>query len=62
MTASNVINHLVQGMSMASVRHTIVGGRFVVRDRMLTNVDERALIARARPAASRLWERTQGYY
>lgn len=62
MNQSNVIEHLVRGWSTASVRHTIVGGRFVVRDRALVNVDERALIGRARPAASRLWERMQGYY
>ena len=39
----------------------MVGGRFVVRDRKLVNVDERALGLRARAAASRLWERMQGY-
>lgn len=63
MTPSNMIEHLVRGrLSMAHVRHTIAGGRFVVRDRVLTSLDEQALIARARPAASRLWERMQGYY
>ncbi len=61
MTQSNVIEHVVRGWSSANVRHTIVGGRFVVRDRVLVNVDERALIGRSRPAAARLWERMQGY-
>ncbi|MDF2692992.1 MAG: amidohydrolase [Labilithrix sp.] len=62
MSQSNVIEHVLRGWSAESVRHTIVGGRFVVRDRALVNVDERALIGRSRPAASRLWERMQGYY
>lgn len=62
MNQSNVIEHVVRGWSSTGVRHTIVGGRFVVRDRALVNVDERALVGRSRPAAERLWERVQGYY
>lgn len=62
MTQSNVIEHVVKGWTSSTVRHTIVGGRFVVRDHALVNVDERALVGRSRPAASRLWERMQGYY
>ena len=42
-------------------RSLMVGGRFVVRDRKLVNVDERELVLRGRAAASRLWERMQGY-
>lgn len=61
MSPSNLIDHLALGWSAANVRHTLAGGRFVLRDRILTNVDERALFASARTAASRLWERTQGY-
>lgn len=61
MTQSNVLEHLVRGWSASSVKHTIVGGRFVVRDRKLTSVDERELVLRARAAAGRLWERMQGY-
>jgi hypothetical protein len=62
MNQSNGIEHVVRGWSAEGVRHTIVGGRFVVRDRALVNVDERALVGRSRPAASRLWERMLGYY
>ncbi len=62
LTPSNVIEHVARGWSQAHVRHTIAAGNFIVRDHKLTNIDERALIARARPAASRLWERMQGYY
>ena len=61
MTPSNVIEHLARGWTSAHVRDTMVGGRFVLRDRKLANVDERELVLRGRAAASRLWERMQGY-
>ncbi|HSO32931.1 MAG TPA: amidohydrolase family protein [Labilithrix sp.] len=61
LTASNVVEHLARGWTAAHVRDTMVGGRFVVRDRRLVNVDERELGLRARAAAGRLWERMQGY-
>lgn len=62
MTPSNLIDHLARGWTSAHVRDTMVAGRFVVRDRKLVGLDERALLERARAAASRLWERMQGYY
>lgn len=62
MTASNLHDHLTSTWTSAHVRDTMVGGRFVVRDRQLSNVDERELVLRARSAAARLWERMQGYY
>ena len=35
----------------------MVAGRFVLRDRRIVTVDEAAVLARARDAAARLWER-----
>jgi hypothetical protein len=35
----------------------MVAGRFVLRDRRVTTVDEAAVFASARGAAGRLWER-----
>jgi hypothetical protein len=35
----------------------MVAGRFVLRDRRLTNGDEEAICTRARAAAERLWDR-----
>ncbi|MBS2011776.1 MAG: amidohydrolase family protein [Deltaproteobacteria bacterium] len=61
MTPSNVLDHVTRGWTSANVRHTLVGGHFVVRDKKLTSVDERELLQRARAAAGRLWERMQGY-
>lgn len=62
LTASNVVEHVARGWTAAHVRDTMVGGKLVMRDRKLTNVDERELMLRARSAANRLWERMQGYY
>ncbi|MBX3227572.1 MAG: amidohydrolase family protein [Labilithrix sp.] len=59
LTASNLVEHLVRNVSAGHVRHTISGGRFIVRDRALVTVDEAALVQRARLAAAQLWERTQ---
>ncbi len=61
LTPSNVTEHLARGWTSAHVRDTMVGGRFVVRERKLVNIDERELGIRARAAASRLWEKMQGY-
>ncbi len=61
MSQANVLDHVVRGWTAAHVRHTISGGRFLVRDRVLTTIDEQALAQRARPAAARLWERIQGH-
>lgn len=55
--AGNLIEHVQRGWSGAAVRHTIAGGRFIVRDRVLCTVDEAALFQRARLAGARLWER-----
>lgn len=61
LTASNLLDHVARALSSAHVRDTMVDGRFVLRDRKLVSVDERELVLRARAAASRLWERMQGY-
>lgn len=58
---ANLGDHVARGWTSAHVRDTMVAGQFVVRDRRLVNVDERELLPRARAAATRLWERMQGY-
>ncbi len=55
----NLAGHLLFGMDRSHVASVMVGGRFVVRDRRLVNVDPRAVAERARPAAQRLWEGMQ---
>jgi putative selenium metabolism protein SsnA len=60
LTAENLAGHLLFGLDRSHVRSTMVAGRFVLRDRRITTVDEPAVLARARVAASRLWERMAG--
>jgi len=57
LTADNLPGHLLFGLDRSHVRSTIVAGRFVLRDRRVTTVDEAAVFASAREAAGRLWER-----
>ncbi|MEZ4439001.1 MAG: amidohydrolase family protein [Polyangiaceae bacterium] len=49
--------HLAFGLSARHVRHVVVAGEVVVRDRALTRVDARALQAETRAGAERLWSR-----
>ncbi len=55
--SSNLAGHLLFGISSAHVRDVMVGGRFVVRDRVHQLVDEEELASRCRIAAPLLWER-----
>jgi putative selenium metabolism protein SsnA len=57
LTASNINSHLLFGVSGRSVRTTIIGGRIAMHDRELPGIDEPAIIAKAREAAARLWQR-----
>jgi cytosine/adenosine deaminase-related metal-dependent hydrolase len=56
MTANNLSGHVLFAWSSARVRDTLVGGRFVMRDRTMVSIDEKELAARARSAAARLWK------
>jgi putative selenium metabolism protein SsnA len=60
LTQDNLAGHVLFGWSSALVRDTIVGGRFVLRNRAVQTIDEGALAERARAGAKRLWERMQG--
>jgi putative selenium metabolism protein SsnA len=57
LTADNLAGHLLFGLDRSHVRSTMVAGRFVLRDRRIVTVDEPTVLARARAAAARLWER-----
>ena len=60
LTAANLAGHLFFGIDRSHVRSTMVAGRFVLRDRRITTVDEAGILARARTAAAALWERMAG--
>ena len=55
--AGNAFAQLVYGVSESAVRHTVAGGRVLMRDFELTTIDERAIAERARAAAPALWGR-----
>jgi putative selenium metabolism protein SsnA len=57
--SSSLASHLLFGMSSLHVRDVFVGGRAVLRGRKLVTADERAVMARARKAASALFQRME---
>jgi putative selenium metabolism protein SsnA len=57
LTASNIMSHILFGISGRSVRTTVIGGRIVMQDRVLPGIDEEAIMAKAREAAGKLWQR-----
>ena len=57
LTAENLAGHLLFGLDRSHVRSTMVAGRFVLRDRRITTVDEARVLTRARAVAAALWER-----
>jgi putative selenium metabolism protein SsnA len=59
LTADNLAGHLIFGLDRSHVRSTMVAGRFALRDRRITNVDEVAAFTRARRATADLWRRMQ---
>jgi cytosine/adenosine deaminase-related metal-dependent hydrolase len=59
LTADNLAGHLLFGVDRSHVRSTIVAGRFVLRNRRITNVDEVVTFARARRVAADLWIRME---
>jgi len=59
LAADNLAGHLLFGLDRSHVRSTMAAGRFVLRDRRVTNVDEAAVLDRARRAAEAVWGRMQ---
>jgi cytosine/adenosine deaminase-related metal-dependent hydrolase len=57
LTGQNLAGHLLFGLDRSHVRSTMVAGRFVLCERRIVAVDEAAVLASARRAAERLWER-----
>lgn len=57
MTAENLVGHVGFGWGAHLVRSVIVAGRFVYRDRQVTNLDAAAAAERTRTAATALWKK-----
>jgi putative selenium metabolism protein SsnA len=54
---ASLAGHWIFGLSARHVRHVMVGGEWVVRDRRLALADQDELAAQARAEAARLWRR-----
>jgi 5-methylthioadenosine/S-adenosylhomocysteine deaminase len=50
----NPCSHLVYAARGADVRHTVINGRVVMRDRQLLTLDEKAVMARSREIAEKI--------
>jgi cytosine/adenosine deaminase-related metal-dependent hydrolase len=57
LTAESLAGHLLFGLDRSHVRSAMVAGRFALRDRRITNVDETSVFTRARRAAEALWKK-----
>lgn len=56
--AGSVLGHLVFGVSQSTVDTTVVAGRVLMENKMLTlNIDEERVAARSRELAAALWRR-----
>ncbi len=59
LTADNFPWHLIFGMDGTHVTHTICAGKVLMRDRVLTELDEETIAAHAREHALKVWKRVQ---
>jgi 5-methylthioadenosine/S-adenosylhomocysteine deaminase len=50
----NIASHLVYAAKGSDVVHSLINGRIVMRDRQLTALDEREIMARANEMSRRL--------
>ena len=60
MDGANANSHILFGMNGRSVTHTICNGKVLMRERVLTGIDEWALMAECRASAQRLWTSING--
>lgn len=57
LSAGSFWGHMLFGMRGGQVRHAVVDGRVVMRDRQVLGLDEARLRARARTLSKEVWER-----
>jgi len=57
LTGDNASAHLIFSMAAQHVRHVLIDGRWALKDRLPTHVDEPALRAESAPVAQALWAR-----
>ncbi len=57
LSAGNLPWHIIFGFESSMVTSTICGGRVLMRDRKLVDLDEAEITARSRELAAKVWER-----
>ncbi|MCD8348989.1 MAG: putative aminohydrolase SsnA [Planctomycetaceae bacterium] len=57
LTDANINGHLLFGASGRSITTTVANGRVLMRDRVLTMLDDKAIVAKARECSKKVWER-----
>lgn len=57
LSAENWFYHVLMGVSGGMVRTTMVNGRLLMQDRVLTNIDQEKIYNQARIQAKQVWER-----
>ena len=55
--ADTINSHILFGITGRHVDTTIINGKIVMKDRVLVNIDEEALMAKSREQAEKLWKR-----
>jgi putative selenium metabolism protein SsnA len=55
--ANTINSHILFGISGRHVDTNMINGKVIMKDRVLLNIDEEALMAKSREQAQRLWER-----
>jgi cytosine/adenosine deaminase-related metal-dependent hydrolase len=55
--ANTINSHILFGISGRHVDTTIINGKIIMKDRVLVNIDEEALMAKSRELAQKLWNR-----
>ncbi len=57
LTDANINGHLLFGASGRSITTTVANGKVLMKDRVLTMLDDTAIVAKARECSKKVWER-----
>ncbi|MGL4981462.1 MAG: putative aminohydrolase SsnA [Treponemataceae bacterium] len=55
--ANNTLGHILFGFSGRSIDSTMIAGKFVMKDRIITTIDEQEVFAKSRETAQKLWNK-----
>jgi len=58
-TGDNFLGHFVFGLQVSDVQHVISNGKLIVRDKLVTTIDENEVLVFSKNQAVRLWKKIQ---